>query len=397
MFRDRNCCLQIQDPGHRRKRLAAWDFEWTGLPGTGRIWAYGIVWSATLSVPLLLGIGVTVARLTLTQLVQVRILDPQLGRRPANLRDSQAFLVRVSGFLTLGFLPLLRLRLMFTLCLALLAGQPPAEAATHEGRNPLFKSLLETGLLVGPDVRAKFPAPTMPDGLDAAKQKAVVAALIGNESNFADFTRQSVVAPQLLKLRDVTPSDPKAPARGVDVWFVVHGDLKALDDEKFRDRVAGTGRGGKGTALTNADLAKRKIAVPGKQEGFGTVEFDFLDKVRVRATGRAVWSRTDDSVVVAAEIDPRFTGDADFPNQWQPLTKEGGKAKAGAASPWAGAGLYLKITRLAEPAGALFCEQHVVFAEPTGWFDGANLLRSKLPPVVQNNVRTMRKEWARGK
>jgi len=55
----------------------------------------------------------------------------------------------------------------------------------------------------------------------------------------------------------------------------------------------------------------------------------------------------------------------------------------------------MKITRLAEPAGALFVEQHIVFAEPTGWFGGANLLRSKLPPVVQYAIRTTRQEWAK--
>ena len=55
--------------------------------------------------------------------------------------------------------------------------------------------------------------------------------------------------------------------------------------------------------------------------------------------------------------------------------------------------MYFKITKLAEPAGALFVEQHIVFAEPTGWFDGNNLLRSKLPIAVQDNVRTMRKEF----
>ena len=71
-------------------------------------------------------------------------------------------------------------------------------------------------------------------------------------------------------------------------------------------------------------------------------------------------------------------------------------AKLDEAHPWDGAAFYLKITKLAEPAGALFVEEHVVFAEPTGWFDGANLLRSKLPLVIQNNVRTMRREWAKG-
>ncbi|OWK39373.1 hypothetical protein [Fimbriiglobus ruber] len=271
-------------------------------------------------------------------------------------------------------------------------------SATHESLNPLFKSLIAPGLLVGPDLRAQFPTPTMPDGLDAPKQKAVITALIGDDYAYADFTRKSVVAPQLLKLREVKPSDPTAPARGVDVWFIAYGRMEALDDEKFLDRIANAWGGeGKGTTLTKEDLVKRKID-PGdeKRERFGHIEFDFLDKVRLGATGRVLWSRTDDSVVVAAEIDPRFRGAADFPNQWQPLTKEGGAVAAGAANPWGGAGFYLKITKLAEPVGALFIEQHVVFAEPTGWFNGANLLRSKLPPVVQNNVRKMRREWAKG-
>ena len=58
-----------------------------------------------------------------------------------------------------------------------------------------------------------------------------------------------------------------------------------------------------------------------------------------------------------------------------------------------GAGMYFKITKLAAPEGALFIEQHVMFAEPAGWFGGANLLRSKLPIAVQDNVRTMRREF----
>jgi hypothetical protein len=285
--------------------------------------------------------------------------------------------------------------LFVTLCLV---GQP---AAAHEAANPLFKELLDPGLLVGPNVRAKFPPPTMPDGLDAAAQKGVITRLIGTDYGYDDFTRKSVVAPQLLKLRDVTPSDPQAPAKGVDVWFVAHGDFALTDDEKFLDRLVNVGRGeGQGKSLTKEDLAKRKIVTrpeDEKREGYGLIEFDFLDKVRIKVTGRAVWSKIPDSVVVAAVIDPRFTGDPEFPNEWRSLSKDGGGLKVGPPHPWSGAGFYLKITKLHEPAGGLFIEQHVIFAEPTGWFEGANLLRSKLPPVVQNNVRNMRREWLKGK
>ena len=120
----------------------------------------------------------------------------------------------------------------------------------------------------------------------------------------------------------------------------------------------------------------------GAHEVFRHFELDFQGKVRLRATVRAAWTSTDESVLVAAKVDPRFLGDPEFPNQWQSILDKGGARKFGQANPWFGAGLYMKITRLADPAGALFVEEHVVFVEPKGWFDGANLLRSKLPLAV---------------
>ena len=286
---------------------------------------------------------------------------------------------------------------MTALAMILLATAPAQPPAPHPDQNPLYKNLLDPGLDVGGKDKIKFPAPTMPDGLDAAKQTAVIKALIGTDYPYDEFTRSSVVAPQLMKIRDIPGGDPKAPVRGVDVWFVAHGDFKKLEDDAFLDKLtsANKGSGGKGGPLTNADLAKRDIVLPKgneKREGYGSFEFDFLEKVRLSGAGHAMWSRGGESVVAAAEIDPRFLTDKEFPNQWRSLDK-GGAVKVGNPNPWSGAAMYLKITKLAEPAGALFVEQHIIFAEPTGWFDGANLLRSKLPIAVQDNVRTMRKEF----
>ena len=282
---------------------------------------------------------------------------------------------------------------MFALVLGALAAMPidaPAGRATREPRNALFDSLLDPGPAVGPGLRAKLPPPTMPDGLDVAEQRAVIAALIRDDYSYEDFTRRSAVAPQRLRVRDVTPCDPEAPARGVDVWFVAH-------DDKFIGWLASAAKGVEtGKPLTKECLGKRGLgSADGPPEVYRHVEFDFLEKIHLRATVRVAWTRTGESVLVAGEVDPRFLGDPDFPNQWQPVIREGGARKLGPAKPWAGAGFYMKITKLAEPAGALFVEQHVVFAEPTGWFDGANLLRSKLPLVVQSSVRTTRREWAK--
>ncbi len=289
---------------------------------------------------------------------------------------------------------------MSTILLAALALAPAQPAGDkHDDLNPLFKRLMDPGLEVGPNAKAKFPAPTMADGLAADKQKAIIKSAIGTDYNYDEFVRDSVVAPQVMKIRDLEPADKTAPARAVDVWFVVYGDFKLLEDEKFLDKLIGAGKssgGGKGGPLPAAELTKRNIEIKKgdeKREGYGTIEFDFLEKVRLRATGHAMWSRNGESVLAAAEVDPRFRDDKEFPNEWRSITKTGGQTKVGNPNPWGGAAMYLKITKLAEPAGALFVEQHIVFAEPTGWFDGANLLRSKLPLVVQDNVRTMRKEF----
>jgi hypothetical protein len=286
---------------------------------------------------------------------------------------------------------------MHTLALAAVLMAPAQPPAKHEDANPLYKSLTDNGLAVGGD-KHKFPAPTMPDGLTAAQQTAVIKKLIDGDYEFENFTRDSVVGPNKTVIRDLAVGEKKTTARAVDVWFVVHGDFKLLSDDKFLDKMIGTnkGAGGKGGDIKPADLMKRNIPVPkDKNEGYGFVEFDFLDKVRLKATGHAIWSRGAESVVAAAEIDPRFANDKDFPNEWRALDKAGGKL--GDPNVWAGAGMYLKITKLKEPAGALFVEQHVVFDEPAGWFGGENLLRSKLPIATQKSVRDMRGEFAKAK
>ena len=84
-----------------------------------------------------------------------------------------------------------------------------------------------------------------------------------------------------------------------------------------------------------------------------------------------------------------------IPNCWHSISiDDAGRRQIGPPQPYAGLGSYVKATRLAEPAGAVFIEYHVVYAEPQGWFHGANLLRSKLPIVAQDLVRRLRRKMA---
>jgi hypothetical protein len=273
----------------------------------------------------------------------------------------------------------------------------PGQVNGHEELNPLYKDLRQAGIAVSGTRKSPLPAPSMADGLDARAQRAVIEKVAGEDYAVEELVRRSVVAPHILRIRDITPADPQAPARGVDAWFIAYGDLKTIANKEFLDRLLNANREeGKARTLSAADLAKRGIAVGAdqeKKESFGNIVFNFLDRVEISVTGQSYWSQSGESIVAASKLDRRFRSDGEFPNQWRPLTRnDDGKVEPGSPQPYDGAGYYVKITRLAEPKGALFIEGHLIFAEPVKWFGGANLLRSKLPPVIQAQVRSARRE-----
>ena len=109
--------------------------------------------------------------------------------------------------------------------------------------------------------------------------------------------------------------------------------------------------------------------------------------------GHSYYTRSEESSFLASILDPRFAKDEKLAAKWIPLTlnEKTGKLEDGKPQPYSGAGAYTKATVLAEPKGAVFVEQHILFDEPKGWFNGANLLRSKLPIVIQDEIRLLRR------
>jgi hypothetical protein len=59
--------------------------------------------------------------------------------------------------------------------------------------------------------------------------------------------------------------------------------------------------------------------------------------------------------------------------------------------PYEGAGGYMHVAKLSDPSGACLIETWMVLHEPTEWFRGSNLLRSKLPLMIQESVRKFRR------
>lgn len=278
----------------------------------------------------------------------------------------------------------------------------PARAA----ENPLFTELIEQGVNVGPHEGLRLPAPTMPDNLSGKEQAAALESIADSLRTVDALTRRSVVAPFVLTIDTVRDDAGMGRTRRVDVSFVAHGDLDALAEEGFLRRLGSAAEESRRSELPTTfkildqdDLAERQLEAV-EREGFRDFyyhsTFHVLERVLLGATRRANATRGDDSLLLAARLDARFVRDPDYPTQWAPITRdELGRPVIGEAQAYTDAAFYIKATRLKDYPGAVFFEYHLVYEEPHGWFSGANLLRSKLPLVVQNAVRDFRREFAR--
>lgn len=277
-------------------------------------------------------------------------------------------------------------------CSSVIASEPSQSTVD---RNALFRELTSRGVIVcdEADRRIKLPPPTMPDDADSAAQKRIIEALPGGRP-YDDMVRNAVVAPFAMRLEDV--DNPGGdPLRSVDVWFIVHGRLTQLFDPTQAVTLTGMIRSDvkSAVAIISADaLRSRGIETKTEErlrESFARQQGVLFDRVRVAMTYRVLTTVDDRCLIAAGTLDRRFDDDPDYPNYWQSLSETG---EVGPRRRYTVTAAYCKVTRLHEPAGALFVEQHLLFAEPYEWFRGAPLLRSKLPLAVQDSIRRLRRQ-----
>jgi len=271
--------------------------------------------------------------------------------------------------------------------------------ASNLQANPIYRELLEVGVEVTADGRVRLPPPTMAEGLDGPGARAAIAGIPSLHVPVDQLVRRSVVAPLVFRFRSVELPGVAVPVHGVDVWYVAYGKLGVFSRKEFLNQFLSMNRrDAMFHVLDAAELAERKIPVESgasRRERYVHSVFPLMDRVELSVTSHICVSHTDDCLVFASALDGRFASDKEFPNWWRPIEREGGRVERGPKNPYAGAGSYLKVTRLADPPGALFAEFHLVFVEPQQWFGGANLLRSKLPILIQSQVRDFRRRLAK--
>lgn len=284
----------------------------------------------------------------------------------------------------------------YILLLAALA-QTPADPPAHD-RNPVLRAAIDRGLEVG-GIAVKLPEPTFRDGMSAEEQKAALAAVAGSARGADEMLQPSLSAPHKLRLRDQKAEG--AVVRSGDLVFTLRGvDLDAVKPAEAIRRTRGepvdAGNMRFQVHVLTADEAAKTPAPPSSDhEWLSHAEGRLLDRIAVESTDRIVVTRTEDSLILASRTDPAFGPEGPFPNRWSTIALKAGGDVLGPPQPFVGGIGYMKLTRLKGQEKAVLVETHFAFAEPTAWFDGAPILRSKLGLIAQDQVRRLRRELSK--
>ena len=288
--------------------------------------------------------------------------------------------------------------------LTLIVTAQPSPLEPGHRENPVYRDLRGTGWAVGSTL-VTFPAPSLHDGDSADSERAVLKAITGSDRAAAEFTRDSVSAPFVLKTSDLTLDNGDL-VRRADLWFVVRAELRALAIDKNMPEGKGeTVEAGNmkfrvsrvpSSTLLSLGIKSQKLAAP-SNETYAHRSSTLLDRIGLDAIDHVAATHTQGSSVIASQTDLRFSkGDGDT-NQWWPYVRKGANLERGSAEPYPGGASLVKISRLATVPGALLVEAHFAFVEPKAWFDGAPILRSKFSVVAQDRIRALRRELAKSR
>ena len=201
---------------------------------------------------------------------------------------------------------------------------------------------------------------------------------------FRQFVRDSVVAPVRIDLDYVKDDDGDRIGHKVHLMFVVYAPLTAFQSDRFSKQIVGddADKSSEGKiqseTLTKGQLQKLGIDSPTADQSYRKLSFDLLDRIRLTGLFRfqthsdANQNRLDVTLVPA------------FDNHWQ---RVGDAKDNGTYSGFYG---WLTATSLIG-RDAVLVEACFAMHEPREWFRGDNYLRSKLPLVLQEAARNLRR------
>ena len=240
--------------------------------------------------------------------------------------------------------------------------------------------------------------PTLSVGQSDKQRMDQLTALSGG-AGWKRFSRDSTVAPVAIDVKYLNGADGSRVGHSLHAAFVVHASLETLKDkdlmqqlfanESSPESLQGSENESK-HQLSDKVLVERGITKT-ENTSFAKAEIALLKKVAVRGVLQVQKSESENGIDFAFRLDKRFNDANQTSNAWSRIGKD--KATLPDWTPYGGAVGYLVVRRLPELESACLIECRILLHEPKEWFNGSNLLRSKLPLMIQETARSFRRKF----
>lgn len=241
-------------------------------------------------------------------------------------------------------------------------------------------------------VNVVMPGPTLSQQVDASKQGASLKPILAGLS-MRQFTRNSVVAPVRIKLKYIKDDSGNRVGHDVHLAFVAYAPIDEFSDDKLSSRMFGQKDDAEvDSSDSAAEVSAEELASVGIKDSSERVRyqrftFDLLEKVQLSGVIRAEHSESEAQRRIDLVLDERF------PSGWKLIADPDDSIED--TNAYSGGRAWIAVTELsAELTGgkeAVLIESRIVLHEPEGWFAGSNFLRSKLPLVLQESARNLRR------
>jgi hypothetical protein len=276
-----------------------------------------------------------------------------------------------------------------------------ASIATAESppEHHLLTELLDRGVRMGNE-SVPLHAPKANPELSKAELTEAQQSLAGARG-WKSFIRDSVVAPVHIDLDYLTDREGARIGIRAHFAFVVHADVAQLRDERsMRELFEGATEASEKEGFRSEAIDPQELVALGIEAddngSFGWLETILLNKVMVSAVIRSERIEEGAYDAIAWKVDERFTRREPphprYRNEWRELRRdELGREVLGPAHPYSGAAGYLFISPVEGLDDASLIEAEIVLHEPPEWFSGSNLLRSKMPLMIQESARKLRR------
>ena len=245
--------------------------------------------------------------------------------------------------------------------------------------------------------------PTIDNGMTAKQRINELSQLAGN-AGWKRFSRKSAVAPVTIKVKYLTDSQGNHIGHSLHIAFVVHASIETLRDKNLMQQIFhAEQKSEEPKKPTESEVADQQFSevqlaemgiTKAEDTSFSKAEFELLKKIKLRGVIQIQRAATQRELDYVFRLDPRFNNANETANAWTRINKNDATQTARDVQwfAYSGAAGYLVVRKLPELDGACLIESRILLHEPTDWFNGSHLLRSKLPLIIQETARSFRRK-----